>query len=212
MYTADRFDISGAGHRLRKKLIRENPEAEIHHGCTVEPPLCITIHSDREIEVPAEWAGFPVKFYIRGNMTVIVKFVRTHPDAVLPRQGSDEAAGFDLTIVEDVYLDPWKPAVADTGWNIAIPKGYEGQVRPRSGLAAKEGITVLNSPGTIDSDYRGALKVILHNSTKYMRKLSAGSRVAQLVVKRVPEVEVVEVESFEKTTERGEKGFGSTGL
>lgn len=212
MYTADRFDISEAGSRLRKKLIRENPGVEIHHGCTIEPPLCVTIHSDCMISVPAVWAGFPVRLYIRGDMPAKVQFVRTHEDAVLPSQGSDEAAGFDLTTIEDVYLDPCAYKVTDTGWKVAIPTGYEGQVRPRSGLAAKQGVTVLNSPGTIDSDYRGDLKVIVSNTTKRLVKLDAGTRIAQLVVKRVPEVEVVEVESFEETTERGEKGFGSTGL
>lgn len=100
--------------------------------------------------------------------------------------------------------------MVSTGLALEIPPGYEGQVRPRSGLAAREGVTVLNAPGTIDSDYRGEVKVILINHGADPVSISDGDRVAQLVFARVEQTELEEVESLERT-HRGEGGFGSTG-
>ena len=128
----------------------------------------------------------------------------------LPSYATEHAAGMDVVAAEDVTLRPgWRHAVA-TGFAIAIPEGYEVQVRPRSGLALKHGITCLNTPGTIDADYRGEVKVILANLGTAVVELARGERIAQLVpapVQRGTFVEVVELDE----TARGEGGFGSTG-
>jgi dUTP pyrophosphatase len=112
---------------------------------------------------------------------------------------------------QDVQLAPGQRALIPTGLRLAIPQGFEGQVRPRSGLAARHGITVLNSPGTIDSDYRGEICVILINLGSEPYTISHGDRIAQLVIAPTTRAELVEVESLD-TTERGEGGFGSTGV
>ena len=123
------------------------------------------------------------------------------------------SAGLDLpaAIEEDIILDSLERTVVPTGLNIAIPFGYEGQVRPRSGLAYRHGISVTNSPGTIDSDYRGELKVLLINLGKEPVTITRGMRIAQLVIAPVQQVDLVEVQSLD-ATERGEGGFGSTGV
>jgi dUTP pyrophosphatase len=142
---------------------------------------------------------------------VKVRFVRTHPNAKLPTKGTEDAVGFDLYAVEQTTLEPGKFSLISTGWNVAIPKGYEGQVRSRSGLAAKFGVFVLNAPGTIDPDYRGSLGVILCNVGPNRVLIQPGERVAQLVVAPVMEAAMVEVEAFSDDTARGTGGFGSTG-
>ena len=128
----------------------------------------------------------------------------------LPAYASSEAAGLDVTAAEDLTLAPGKRHAVATGFAIAIPHGYEVQVRPRSGLAIKHGITCLNTPGTIDSDYRGEVKVILANLGQEPFEIRRGERIAQLVPAPVLRADFVEVDSLE-TTERGEGGFGSTG-
>lgn len=142
-----------------------------------------------------------------------IKFVRTHLDAKVPAYATVGSAGMDLVSVEDVELQDGTPVAVDTGLRIQLPEGFEAQVRPRSGLSLK-GIGVANSPGTIDSDYRGQLKVILI----YRRvaacstfKINKGDRIAQLVITRVDQLPLVEVVSLDDT-DRGEGGFGSTGL
>jgi dUTP pyrophosphatase len=147
---------------------------------------------------------------MRKHLKQRVEFVRTHPDAKLPTKGSDGAAGFDIYAVESVMLYPNVPVLVDTGLKISIPTGYEGQVRPRSGLALK-GITVLNSPGTIDEDYLGTFGVILMNVSSCSYRVEAGDRIAQLVVKPVVPVCMKLVDEFTKISERGEGGFGSSG-
>ena len=128
----------------------------------------------------------------------------------LPAYATEHAAGMDVVAAEDVTLRPgWRHAVA-TGFAIAIPEGYEVQVRPRSGLALKHGITCLNTPGTIDADYRGEVKVILANLGTAVVELARGERIAQLVPAPVQRAAVVEVEELDETA-RGEGGFGSTG-
>ena len=123
------------------------------------------------------------------------------------------AAGHDLfACVDDpVVLGQGDRALVSTGWKIAIPAGYEGQVRPRSGLAARHGITVLNAPGTIDADYRGELMVLLVNLGHEPFEIVHGERIAQLVLAPVSHGSFEEVPQFEDATDRGTGGFGSTG-
>ncbi|MCB2089578.1 MAG: dUTP diphosphatase [Sphingomonadaceae bacterium] len=128
----------------------------------------------------------------------------------LPRYATSGAAGMDIVSAEDVTLAPGARHPVATGLAVAIPHGYEIQVRPRSGLALKHGITVPNTPGTIDSDYRGELKVILINHGSEPFPISRGDRVAQLVLAPVVQGSWVEVDELDDT-ERGAGGFGSTG-
>jgi len=130
-----------------------------------------------------------------------------------PAYATEQSAGMDLkaNITESVTLGPLERAMVPTGLYIALPKGFEAQVRPRSGLAAKRGITVLNTPGTIDADYRGEIKVILVNLSNDPFEIVPGERIAQMVVARHETVEWEEVEILDDT-ERGAGGFGSTGL
>lgn len=130
-----------------------------------------------------------------------------------PAYATPFSAGMDIRADIDtpITLQPMERAAIPTGLYIALPKGYECQVRPRSGLAAKHGITVLNSPGTVDADYRGEIKVILVNLSDTPFTVESGERIAQLVVARHEHVEWDEVEALDET-ERGEGGFGSTGV
>ena len=144
--------------------------------------------------------------------TVEIRFKRIHPGAQMPAYQSAEAAGMDLHACLDapVTLQPGDLARIPLGWIMAIPCGFEGQVRPRSGLAAKHGITVPNAPGTIDSDYRGEAVVALINLGRAAFTIEHGMRVAQLVVAPVARVAVHEVAELDETA-RGGGGFGSTG-
>ena len=140
-----------------------------------------------------------------------VKIVN-HSPYPLPAYATPLSAGLDLkaNLEEPVLLKPLQRALIPTGLFMAIPEGYEAQVRPRSGLAAKHGITVLNSPGTIDADYRGEVKVILVNLSDEPFEVVPGERIAQLVVARFEQVQWVPVEALDETS-RGAGGFGSTG-
>ncbi|MBN1112804.1 MAG: dUTP diphosphatase [Bacteroidales bacterium] len=131
----------------------------------------------------------------------------------LPQYETENSAGMDLRadIVDDIIINPLERVLVPTGLFIELPKGFEGQVRPRSGLAAKNGITVLNSPGTIDSDYRGEIKVILVNLSNDPFVLSAGERVCQLVIAKHETIAWEETIILSDTV-RGEGGFGHTGL
>jgi len=128
----------------------------------------------------------------------------------LPAYATTGAAGMDVVSAEDVVLRPGARHAVATGFSVAIPEGYEIQVRPRSGLALKHGITVPNSPGTIDSDYRGELKIILANLSDDSFPIQRGDRIAQLVLAPVTLAEWEEVDDLDATA-RGEGGFGSTG-
>jgi dUTP pyrophosphatase len=132
--------------------------------------------------------------------------------AHLPLYASKEAAGADVRahLAQDVILQPGQSALIPTGLKFAIPEGFEIQVRPRSGLAFKNGITVLNSPGTIDSDYRGELGVILINHSQQPFTISSGMRIAQIVIAPVYRAEFLPEETLTSTA-RGEGGFGHTG-
>lgn len=130
----------------------------------------------------------------------------------LPAYATAGSAGIDLVaaITEPVELLPGRRAIVPTGLKLAIPTGFEGQVRPRSGLAANHGVTVLNAPGTIDSDYRGELKVALINLGQEPMIITRGMRIAQLILARVERLEWQPVDNLDGTA-RGEGGFGSTG-
>jgi dUTP pyrophosphatase len=128
----------------------------------------------------------------------------------LPAYATPHAAGMDVVAAEDIDLAPGQRHAVATGFRIAIPEGYEVQVRPRSGLALKHGISVPNTPGTIDADYRGEVKVILINHGTEVFPLRRGERIAQLVPAAVTQARWVEVEELDETV-RGEGGFGSTG-
>ena len=130
----------------------------------------------------------------------------------IPKYETDGSSGMDLSayLKNDLIIAPNEKKMIPTGLMASVPKGYEIQIRPRSGLAAKNSITVLNTPGTIDSDYRGEIKVILFNHGKENFKIENNMRIAQMVVCPVTLAEVYEVDNLDKT-ERGKGGFGSTG-
>lgn len=134
-------------------------------------------------------------------------------DLALPARASEHAAGFDLraAVDEPLRLAPGERAVIPTGISVAIPPGYEGQVRPRSGLAARHGIALVNAPGTIDADYRGEIQVIAINLGAAAFEVSRGDRIAQLVIAPVLAVELDLVDDLDGTA-RGAGGFGSTGV
>lgn len=147
-----------------------------------------------------------------GN-TVNVKFKKLHPQAKIPTYGSADAAGCDLYAAFDgdpIAVAGGSTVTIDCGFAMELPAGYEAQVRPRSGLAAKHQLTVLNTPGTIDADYRGEVKVILHNAGERTYYVNPGDRIAQMVIQPVWRAEFEEVEEL-SSSERGTGGFGSTG-
>ena len=133
-------------------------------------------------------------------------------DLPLPAPATAGSAGVDLpaALDGDLVIEPGARALVPTGFRVGVPDGYEGQVRPRSGLAWHHGLTLPNAPGTIDSDYRGELKVILHNAGREPVTVRRGDRIAQLVIAPVARVRWEEVESLE-TTGRGDGGFGHSG-
>jgi dUTP pyrophosphatase len=136
--------------------------------------------------------------------------VRLHPDAVVPARAYAGDAGLDLAACEHVELGPGERALVGTGLAVAIPEGHAGFVQPRSGLAAKHGITIVNTPGLIDSGYRGELRVTLLNTDlRETFVVETGMRIAQLVIVPLPEVELVEVDELPES-ERGVRGFGSS--
>lgn len=142
----------------------------------------------------------------------VIAVKRLRPGAILPRYMTAGAAGMDLcaAIEEPVTLTPGERRLVPTGLALAIPPGYEGQVRPRSGLALRQGLTMLNSPGTIDSDYRGEIGVIVINHGQQAAVLNPGDRVAQLVIAPVARAVLEERDELEETP-RGSGGFGHTG-
>ena len=152
---------------------------------------------------------------MKGVETVEIEVVRlAHAhDLALPDYATAAAAGADLlaAIEQDIELGPLERKIVPTGISIALPVGFEAQVRPRSGLAAKNGVTVANAPGTVDADYRGEIGVILVNLSKEPFRISRGMRIAQLVVARHARAVWCEVSELDRTA-RGAGGFGSTGV
>ncbi len=136
---------------------------------------------------------------------------KLHKNIILPEYKTDGSSGMDLmaNVEQTVKILPGEKKLISTGIMVAIPEQYEIQIRPRSGLAAKNGISVLNTPGTIDSDYRGEIKVILINLGKDIFQINKNDRIAQMIVCPIIKVELKEVESLPETV-RGEGGFGST--
>ena len=141
-----------------------------------------------------------------------VKIKKLHPDAVIPAYMTEHAAGLDLCAVLDapVVMTPGERALLPTGLALEIPPGYEGQVRPRSGLALKKGLSLVNSPGTIDADYRGEVGIILINLGSEPVHIQPGDRIAQLVIAPVTQAALVEVADLNDTA-RNDGGFGHTG-
>ncbi len=140
-----------------------------------------------------------------------VKVQRISDHAVLPAYAHEGDAGMDIYAAEDVVVKPRERKLVGTGIKLSIERGYEAQVRPKSGLAANFGITVLNTPGTIDSGYRGEVKVMVINLGDNTYKIEKGMKIAQLVFSRVEKVEFEEVNELDGSA-RGGSGFGSTGL
>lgn len=146
------------------------------------------------------------------NIKVLVKRMAHGQDLPLPGYMSEQAAGMDLyaAVTDELLLQPGEFELVPTGIAMAFPPGFEGQIRPRSGLAIKYGVTLLNTPGTIDADYRGEIKLILINLGKNEFRLKRGERVAQLIIQAVGRAFLEEVDNLPQTF-RGEGGFGHTG-
>ena len=157
--------------------------------------------------LPLLWRGLG-----RGTKTMQIKIINKSQHD-LPNYETIASAGMDLraNLADSITLQPLERAIVKTGLFIELPIGYEAQVRPRSGLAAKKGITVLNSPGTVDADYRGEIGVILVNLSNEVFVIENGERIAQLIIAKHERAVWIEVQELSETT-RGEGGFGSTGV
>lgn len=144
------------------------------------------------------------------NVTVKLKIRKLRSNAMLPEYAHIGDAGMDVFSCENVEIAPHQTRLISTGLSIQLPDYTEAQIRPRSGLALKQGITVLNSPGTVDEGYRGEIGVILINHSDAVVKIEVGMKIAQMVIKPIMRVEIEEVSELSSTV-RGENGFGSTG-
>mgnify|MGYP006277738519 CR=1 FL=1 len=143
---------------------------------------------------------------------MMIETIKIEEDARLPQYAHASDAGADLFSCEDITLYPGERHAVRTGIAINIPDGYVGFITPRSGLAAKNGVTVLNAPGTIDAGFQGELKVILINTDLYMpHEIKHGDKIAQIVFQKIKHGEFIRVDNFPNKTERGSGGFGSTG-
>ncbi|GAB0172899.1 dUTP diphosphatase [Helicobacter trogontum] len=145
------------------------------------------------------------------SQIVTLKFKKLHEDAIIPKFATQQAAGFDFHALQSYVLKPNTHALIRTGLAMQIEQGFEIQVRSRSGLALKHKVAVLNSPGTIDSDYRGEIQIILSNFGESDFIINQGDRIAQGIVNALPKVNIIETNGVD-TTERGINGFGSTGV
>jgi dUTP pyrophosphatase len=145
-------------------------------------------------------------------MTPRVQIKKLRPDAIVPRYMTAQAAGLDLAAAIDapIGIEPGQRVTIGTGLAFALPAGYEGQIRPRSGLARDHGVTIVNAPGTLDADYTGQLMIILVNHGSEAMTIRPGDRIAQLVIAPIVQAELVVVDEL-PATERGAGGFGSTG-
>ncbi|KKL66537.1 hypothetical protein LCGC14_2143970 [marine sediment metagenome] len=156
------------------------------------------------------WPPYFMGKFEKDDDVVVIEFKALHPDAVRPEIQTVGSSGADVSSVERVDLAPGEFKTISLGFSVAIPKGYELQVRPRSGMAALYGVTILNSPGTVDSDYRGEMKVILINHGPRTFSVNSGDRIAQIILAKVSQARYEEVTDLNDTV-RGEGGFGSTG-
>jgi dUTP pyrophosphatase len=149
--------------------------------------------------------------YFPGISQSVVRLIKDHPNAVIPTKAHEEGdACYDLYSIEEFWLQPGRRQLVDTGWRIALAPHWEGQVRPRSGLACTKGVTVLNSPGTIDSNFRGNIKALLINLGSMPIQVFIGDRIAQLRLSKVPVVTLEVVTVFDETP-RNTSGWGSSG-
>lgn len=140
-----------------------------------------------------------------------IQVKRVNPDAPLPSYAHEGDAGMDLCTMETATIPPHGTVLVGSGVAMAIPRGFEGEIRPRSGMATKRGVTLANAPSTIDSGYRGEILLPLHNMTDRPVTVEKGERVCQILIKTQPEATIVEIEDFADTTSRGSRGFGSSG-
>ena len=150
------------------------------------------------------------KFTTENDKMAQLKIKKINPEAIIPKYSHEGDAGMDLFSCEDYNLKPGERKLFAIGFQVEVPEGYEMQVRPRSGMALKHGITVLNTPGTIDAGYRGEVGVILFNSSPEEYPIKKGDRIAQAVINKFESADIVESEDLSETS-RGEGGFGSTG-
>ena len=151
---------------------------------------------------------------IRKRLLPQIDFVRIRSEAKVPTRATRDSAGYDLSSAESLTIKAHCRALIHTGVSVRIPKRYHIEIRPRSGLALRHGITVLNTPGTIDADYRGELMVVLFNTSDEDYAIEPGDRIAQAVVIRHADVVWRELDDFDdaEASERGDRGFGSTGM
>ena len=145
------------------------------------------------------------------NTRIKIKIKKLNPEAIIPHYSHEGDAGMDVYSCEDYLINPLERKLISTGLIFEIPRGFEIQVRPKSGLALKSGITVLNTPGTLDSGYRGELKIILFNTSNKLYQVKKSEKIAQIVLARYEEAEIEETNELSQT-KRAEGGFGSTGL
>ena len=145
-------------------------------------------------------------------MTITIKFCMNPGDEELaPKKAHHDDAAYDVRASHDAVLHPGKVGLVPTGMYLELPTGFEAQIRPRSGLALKHGLAVLNSPGTVDAGYRGEVRVILLNTSDVDFPVKRGDRIAQMVIQKLPDVELVRVDELSES-KRGAGGFGSTGV
>jgi dUTP pyrophosphatase len=140
-----------------------------------------------------------------------IRIQKTNEDAVIPKYAHDDDSGMDVYSTKEIILQSMARTLMPLGFKIAVPKGYEAQIRTKSGLALKQGISVANSPGTIDAGYRGEMGVILINYSKQPVKIEKSQKIAQMVIQKVEKAEIQITKTLDKT-KRGSGGFGSTGL
>ncbi len=145
------------------------------------------------------------------KVRILIKRCRKDNDLPIPSFATRGSAGLDLPacLSEEVIIQPGERRIIPTGFAVALPEGYEAQIRPRSGMASKFGLTMANSPGTVDSDYRGEIKIIAINLGEEAVTIRRGDKICQMIISRIPKVELVQVEELPKTV-RGKGGFGHT--
>ena len=191
---------------ISQRLLSEILATVVEQYIKAPLPIHISIRKHLPKFIKKQYPGIRVRVRVR------VKQLGNANGLLIPRYATEQSAGLDLpaAIENNIVIKAGNTEIIPTGIAIALPAGYEAQIRPRSGLAAKHGITVLNSPGTIDADYRGEIKAILINHSTEDFTITRGMRIAQMVIAKYEHVQFHEVETIEDT-QRGASGFGSTG-